>query len=114
VSNDDVSLLFGELNKLAKEIEFTVIHFDTTVDDNVTSYKRGEKIKSVRYRCGGTDFNAPTEWANKHSSQFDTLFILTDGQASSPTRCRIKRTWILTPGCKLYFDTQELQVYMRK
>jgi predicted metal-dependent peptidase len=114
VSNDDISLLFGELNKLAKEIEITVIHFDTLVDDNVTSYKRGEKITPIRYRSGGTDFNAPTDWANKHASQFDTLFILTDGQAAPPTQCKIKRTWILTPGCKLYFDTRELQVHMGK
>ena len=114
VSNDDVSLLFGELDKLAQEIEFTVIHFDTCVDDNVTSYKRGEKVKPVRYRSGGTNFNAPTKWANEHSASYDTLFILTDGMAAKPTRCKIKRTWILTPGYKLEFDTRELQVCMKK
>ena len=90
------------------------MHFDTSVDkDSLTTWRRGQRLQPRRTRMGGTDFNAPTEFANKHKGQYDMLIVLTDGEAPEPKPCLIRRAWVLVPGTSMYFDTSETVIKMK-
>ncbi len=108
VSNDMLESFFGELNKLAKLAEFTVIPFDTEVDaSKVYTWKKGASQKAERVMCGGTCFNAPTEYVNNNN--FDGVIILTDMEAPKPKRCKAQRMWMTDErgASRPYFKTNE-------
>jgi len=93
VSDEMGKIFFSFLDKLATIATFTVIPFDTSVaEDEIYTWKKGEKRKWFRVRNGGTDFDAPTEWVNKR--KFDGHIILTDMQAGKPVRSKCQRLWI--------------------
>jgi predicted metal-dependent peptidase len=109
-SVDDAMLetFFSELNKLAKLASFTVIPFDTRVDDSlVYEWKKGQNHKTQRVMCGGTDFNPPTEYVNKHG--FDGHIVLTDLMAPKPKASKCQRMWMTTKyyAQRPYFKTNE-------
>lgn len=118
VSNEALELFFGELNNGAKKTEFIVAPFDTEIDeDNIFVWKKGQKVKAFRARCGGTDFNAPTKFINEQCRfggpwAADGLLVLTDGQAPKPVPCKVRRAWVICPGDKLYFETDETLIQM--
>jgi len=67
VGDDMLIKFFSELNNLSKLATFTVIPFDTEVDDKlVYEWKKGMHRKAERVKCGGTDFSAPTKYVNDH------------------------------------------------
>ena len=106
VSDAMLEAFFGELNGLSKLAEFTVIPFDTRVDDSkVHVWKKGQKRKRERVMCGGTCFDAPTKWVNEHGG-FDGLIVLTDMEAPKPVACRVQRMWMTTEHYvnRPYFD----------
>jgi len=108
VSDEMLSSFFGELNKLAKLAEFTVVPFDTEVDDSkVYVWKKGANRKTERVMYGGTCFNAPTDYVNSHS--FDGVIILTDMEAPKPKRCKAQRMWMTDQrgASRPYFNTNE-------
>lgn len=108
VGDEMLAAFFAELNGLAKYAEFTVVPFDTQVDDSkVYVWKKGQRIGVERVLTGGTDFDAPTRWCNER--QFDGLIILTDMEAPKPIPSRSQRMWMTTPDCKerSYFQTTE-------
>lgn len=112
VDDEMLSTFFGELNNLSKIVTFTVVPFDTEVDDRlVYTWKKGEKRRADRVMNGGTDFNAPTQWTNKHP-EIDGLIVLTDMQAPAPVPCKVRRLWATTPECKSrpYFQTNEIVI----
>jgi len=97
VSNQELELLFGELQSLAKKTEFTTYHFDCTVDeDSKTVWKKNRGQAPHRTRSGGTNFSAVQEHAKKNKHQFDGYLILTDGYAPNPGISRMKRGWVIT------------------
>jgi len=108
VSDDMLSAFFGELNGLAKLAEFTVVPFDTHVDESkVYVWKKGKQQKAERVLCGGTCFNAPTEYVN--SQNFDGVIILTDMEAPKPKACKAQRMWMTDArgASRPYFKTNE-------
>jgi predicted metal-dependent peptidase len=108
VDNEMLAAFFGELNKLAKLATFTVVPFDTRVEDAlVYEWKKGQAHKTERVMCGGTDFNAPTEYVNKRS--FDGHIILTDLMAPKPKASKCQRMWLTTKqyASRPYFHTNE-------
>ena len=108
VSDEMLSSFFGELNKLAKLAEFTVVPFDTHVDESkVYTWKKGASQKAERVLCGGTCFDAPTEYVNRHS--FDGVIILTDMEAPKPKACKAQRMWMTDQrgASRPYFKTNE-------
>ena len=108
VDNEMLAQFFTELNKLSELAEFTVIPFDTEVDEKlVYAWKKGEKKKWERVKCGGTCFNAPTEYVNQH--EFDGHIILTDLCAPKPKASKCQRMWMTTPqyAQRPYFKTSE-------
>ncbi len=108
VSDDMLSAFFGELNGLAKLAEFTVVPFDTQVDESkVHVWKKGQNKAAERVMCGGTDFDAPTKYVNDNS--FDGVIILTDMEAPKPKACKAQRMWMTDArgASRPYFKTNE-------
>ena len=109
VSDDMLQAFFGELNGLAKLAEFTVIPFDTEVpEDKVYVWKKGKSQAAERVSCGGTCFNAPTDYVNKRGD-FDGVIILTDMEAPKPKACKAQRMWMTDErgASRPYFKTNE-------
>ena len=108
VSDEMLSAFFAELNSLAKLAEFTVVPFDTQVDESkVYVWKKGKQQKAERVLCGGTDFDAPTKYVNDNS--FDGVIILTDMEAPKPKACKAQRMWMTDArgASRPYFKTNE-------
>ena len=116
VSDEWIGLFFGELGNLAHRVDFKLFYFDTEVDEeNSLLWKRGSFPKTLRTRCGGTDFEAPTKHAAK--SKCEGYLILTDGEAPKPSSSRIRRGWVLVPGKDLIFndpDQKDVIIKMKK
>jgi predicted metal-dependent peptidase len=101
VSNEDLGRIYAELEGLADRVDFTVYHFDTEVDlGSERVWKRGRQPDFKRTMAGGTCFDAPTRHANA-SKRFDGYIVVTDGGAPMPKPSRLKRMWLLMPGCAL-------------
>ena len=108
VSDQMLESFFAELNSLAKLAEFTVVPFDTEVNESkVYIWKKGQNKKAERVLCGGTCFNAPTEYVNNNS--FDGVIILTDMEAPKPKACKAQRMWMTDArgASRPYFKTNE-------
>jgi predicted metal-dependent peptidase len=113
VSNEMLSAFFGELSILTKRTSVTILPFDYTVaDKEMFEWKKGTNPDIKRVRGGGTDFEAPTKFANdpKNRGKWDGMLILTDGECNKPSPSRIKRGWVLGQGCKLHFPTDEITI----
>ena len=109
VSDQMLESFFAELNKLSKLAAFTVVPFDTRVDDKlVYEWKQGKSHKAERVMCGGTCFDAPTEYVNKRGD-FDGVIILTDMEAPAPKACKAQRMWMTDEQGvnRPYFQTRE-------
>ncbi len=109
VDDNMLGKFFAELNKLAEIAEFTVIPFDTRVEEDlIWVWKKGQKVAKERTMCGGTCFNAPTEYVNKHGG-FDGHIILTDLCAPKPRPSKVQRMWMTTSeyARRPYFETKE-------
>jgi len=108
VDDEMLQAFFAELNKLASLAEFTVIPFDTNVaKDKVFVWKKGEKRTWERVMCGGTCFEAPTDYVNENS--FDGHIVLTDMCAPKPKASKCQRMWMTTEyyAKNPYFKTTE-------
>ena len=97
VSDHELELLFGELQSLAKRVEFTTFHFDCAVDeDSEKVWKKGRYTAPHRTRFGGTCFKAVQDHVHKNKHRFDGYLVLTDGYAPDPGHSRMKRGWVVT------------------
>jgi predicted metal-dependent peptidase len=119
VSNEMLEDFFGEMASLTKNVEVDILNFDCYANaKEIFPWRKGQipERASKRERTGGTDFNAPTEVFNdpKNRGRWDGMLILTDGEAPAPGPCRGKRGWVLAKGCKLYFLSDELQIFVDK
>jgi predicted metal-dependent peptidase len=111
VDNGQLALFFSELGSLTKKASITVLPFDCTADlRDAFEWKKGAKVEAKRVRGGGTDFNAPTKIVNdpKNRGRWDGMLILTDGECDKPASSRVKRGWVVSPGHKLLFGTDEM------
>jgi len=99
-------MFFGVLEGFSDHISFTVIPFDTNVNEvGVFEWKKGKRIKPSRVCTGGTNFNAPTKWVNNRS--FDGHIIFTDMEAEKPASSKCKRIWVVPKKKRLVFRTKE-------
>lgn len=108
VDDGMLAMFFAELNKLSEVASFTVIPFDTEVDqDKVYQWRKGESRKVERVMRGGTCFDAPTKYVNQNN--FDGHIVLTDMCAPKPIRSNCQRMWMTTQSNAdaRYFDTKE-------
>ena len=108
VDDNMLAMFFAELNKLAQIAEFTVIPFDTQVDESkVFVWKKGQTKLPERVLQGGTCFDAPTEFVNDKG--FDGHIVLTDMCAPKPKSSKCQRMWMTTKqhADRNYFETRE-------
>ena len=108
VSDSMLQAFFSELESLAKYAEFVVVPFDTEVnEDLVYTWKKGEKKKWERVMCGGTCFNAPSQYVN--DNKFDGHIVLTDMCAEKPIPSKCRRMWMTDSygATQPYFKTSE-------
>ena len=108
VSDTMLASFFAELNSLSALAEFTVVPFDTEVDESlVYTWKKGERKTWERVKCGGTCFGAPTRYVNDNG--FDGHIILTDMEAPKPIASKCQRMWMTDQRGKdnPYFTTNE-------
>jgi len=108
VSDSMLVAFFSELEALAKYAEFVVVPFDTEVnEDLVYTWKKGEKKKWERVMCGGTCFNAPSQYVNEN--KFDGHIVLTDMCAEKPIPSKCRRMWMTDSygATQPYFKTSE-------
>ena len=108
VSDEMLASFFAELNSLSSLAEFTVVPFDTEVDESlVYTWKKGERKMWERVKCGGTCFDAPTRYVNNNG--FDGHIILTDMEAPKPVASKCQRMWMTDQRGKEnpYFSTNE-------
>ena len=113
----DIAQAFGVLEKITKKMSITVAYFDTRVDESsVFTWKKGMNHPARRTCAGGTDFNAPTNWVNdpKRNGKFDVCLIITDGECFAPSPSRIRRGYLLVPGRKLQFETNDFALEMKE
>lgn len=114
VGDEMLEAFFAELNGLSEIADFTVIPFDDRVfEEKIYVWKKGQKRRKERVLCGGTNFDAPTDYVNEHS--FDGHIILTDLMAPKPKNSKCQRMWMTTEDCAKspYFATQEKIVAIR-
>jgi predicted metal-dependent peptidase len=111
VDDNLLAAFFTELNELASLATFTVVPFDTEVNEKlVYVWKKGQRKVWERVMCGGTDFNAPTKWVNEND--FDGHIVLTDMCAPKPIASKCKRMWMTDKANfdSPYFKTNEIVV----
>ena len=118
VCDKSLSLFFGALNDLARNVSFKVYHFDTDVDEESSySWRKGKKFKfPKRTKYGGTCFNAVEEHFRTIIRDYDGYIVMTDGAAAKPQNCISKRCWVLLPGTSLIFkpDRRDSIIKMKK
>jgi predicted metal-dependent peptidase len=113
VDDGQLALFFNELASLTKKVSVTILPFDCAADlRDAFEWKKGTNVPAKRVRGGGTDFNAPTKVANdpKNRGKWDGMLIMTDGECSAPAPSRVKRGWVVSPGHKLEFPTNEITI----
>lgn len=115
VSHEMLALFAAEVNNLSSFVEFDWIPFDTAVlKEHIFTWKKGESKVPERVQCGGTDFNAPTNYVN--DADYDGHIIATDMQAPKPGKSRCPRLWITTQSCydHMPFKTKEKVLVIKK
>ena len=116
VSDAGITSFFDALNMLAKDVGFTVYHFDTRVDEQSKySWRKNDAYqRPMRTLTGGTCFQAVENHFRKIVAEYDGYIIMTDGQAPKPTTSISKRAWVLLPDCQLDFTAEQRDtiVYM--
>lgn len=115
VDDTQLAIFFSELAALTKKVSVTILPFDCSADlKDSFEWKKGSKVEPKRVRGGGTDFNAPTRILNdpKNRGRWDGMLILTDGECDKPIGSRLKRGWVISPGHKLLFTTDETTIHI--
>lgn len=117
VSDEVLTTFFGELSSLTKNVSIDILPFDCSADmKDIYRWRKGTHHPTKRTKCGGTNFDAPTDVLNSPQlrGKYDGMLIMTDGEAFQPKPSRVKRGWVLGEGQKLNFNSNELQIFVDK
>jgi predicted metal-dependent peptidase len=119
MSDQDIALMFGELQSLSSLIEIDTYHFDTQIDeDSHRKWRKNDPFPPLRTRCGGTDFQAVADFCNRPNNRgrWSGVIILTDGYA--PVMGQIvgsKVLWVVTEtGTMEHVRMGDLAIQMKK
>lgn len=111
IDSDLLAEWIGVLNQLVEELPIDFMQFDCDKTQDPKSYER-RQIKLDFHGRGGTDFQPVMDIVTKH--RYKGVMILTDGEASEPTRPRMARVlWVLPVGKNPPCEWGE-RVYMKK
>ncbi len=120
MSDDDISMLFSELESFAQHTQLDVYHFDTEVDEKShTVWKKGRPFPPAhRTRCGGTSFQCVADFCNRQENRgkYSGIVLLTDGYAPGMGQIVGSRVlWVITEhGSKDAISPGDLCVQMKK
>jgi len=117
VNDEMLAIFFAELASLTRHTEIDVLPFDFSAShESIYKWRKNQPPPKGRVCCGGTNFDAVTEVVNdpRNRGRWDGVLIATDGECGKPGDTRIKRGWVIAQDHKLYFDTNELQVFVSK
>jgi len=120
MSDEDIAMLFSELEGFAQHTEIEVFHFDTEIDEkSQTTWKKGRPFPPAhRTRCGGTDFQAIADYCNRPDKRgkWSGIVILTDGYAPKMGQILSSRViWVITETGSMDAVRQgDLAVQMKK
>jgi len=119
MANEDIALLFGEMEGLAKHVEIDCFNFDTEIDlASSFKWKKGKRFPELkRTKCGGTSFDCIAEYCNNPKTpHWDGIIILSDGYAPTMPMIRgSKVLWVITPtGTREYIREGDLVIKMTK
>jgi len=113
VSDDELDLMFAELNKLSKLTSFHIFHFDCAVDEeSEVVWKKGSQIPAKRTRYGGTSFQVCHEHFLKEK-RFDGMIIMTDGGSFKPSPANYRRAFVITPNRELEFEKDSRDILIK-
>lgn len=113
VSNRALEAVWSALAASNRSTEFWTVNFDSDVDaGSLKRWTKNCQFDVKRTKRGGTDFQAVVDWLSTCTEHFDGLCMVTDGECSKPTTASIRRCWLLVPGSKLYFDTDEFVAHI--
>jgi predicted metal-dependent peptidase len=112
MTNQFLEILFAEISNVGSIVEFTLIPFDSSVDEkNIQIIKKHQQPLVSRTRCGGTDFDAVVKYINSKIDagmhMGDCLVIITDGECCKPSKCKIPVAYVLAPKQKLRFTPDD-------
>ncbi len=110
VSDKDYSEFINEIYHIHKTgTEVTIGDFDADVK-NIRKFTKAKDITREGY--GGTDFNPPVSYYNKHKSKYCSCIIFTDGYCSAPSVKPLgKILWVIcTNGVKIELPGQVIQI----
>lgn len=116
VDNESLSMLCDEIGGMSDVAAVTIIPFDSHIDtQNIIDLEQGDIPQINRTRCGGTNFQVAVDWINHEDNRqrFDVMWMLTDGECSKPDGACVPRCWVITPGRKLLFETDEKVIYLK-
>lgn len=115
VDNELLERFFAFVEGMSKLVTITILPFDAACKvEDAWVWKKGTRPKLERTKCGGTDFDAPTDVINQHarSKGWEGAVFVTDGICSQPGPCFVPRLWLLGPGNTLPWETNETVVIM--
>jgi predicted metal-dependent peptidase len=97
VGNDELSQFLTEINKLAEIQPVDVMLFDWDITQEPKPFNKKKRSYDFKGR-GGTNFHPVMELAEKR--KYQSLIILTDGEASAPPRPKYVKDiiWVLCGG----------------
>jgi predicted metal-dependent peptidase len=113
IDDELLKQFFSFLEKLSRQTEFTVVPFDTKInEEDIFIWKKGCKVAWERVYSGGTDFNCVVEYLKKN--HFDGVIMLSDLCGERPTNSPCKRIWVTnrSEGSKLFFETTEKIIFL--
>lgn len=102
VSSQMLADFFAELESCTRKLSVTILPFDAECKvEDAWEWRKGMRPELTRTKCGGTDFDAPTNVINEHAHArgWEGAVFMTDGECCKPGSCNIKRAWILGRGC---------------
>ena len=97
VGNDELAQFLTEINKLAEIQPVDVLLFDWTITQEPKPFNKKKRSYDFKGR-GGTNFHPVMELAEKR--KYQSLIILTDGEAAAPPRPKYVKDiiWVLCGG----------------
>jgi predicted metal-dependent peptidase len=84
---------FGQIMTLKEKASFHVLECDTVIQHE---YDFKGRIPEILHGHGGTDFQPPVDYFNKHRREYDALIYFTDGDAPIPDDTPKETLWVVS------------------
>lgn len=84
---------FGQILTLKDRASFHVLECDTIIQHE---YEFNGRIPEVLHGHGGTSFQPPVDYFNKHRREYDALIYFTDGGAYIPNDTPKETLWVIS------------------